>query len=72
MLNYILKRIILLAPILLLVSLITFSILYIIPGDPAETILTGPGGAADPKAVEEFRVKMGLDRPRCTSNISNG
>ncbi|PXF50867.1 MAG: glutathione ABC transporter permease GsiC [Candidatus Methanophagaceae archaeon] len=63
MLNYILKRIILLAPILLLVSLITFSILYIIPGDPAETILTGPGGAADPKAVEEFRVKMGLDRP---------
>ena len=63
MLNYIIKRLILLIPILLLVTLISFSLLFIIPGDPAETILTGPGGGADPKAVEEFRIKMGLDKP---------
>jgi peptide/nickel transport system permease protein len=63
MLNYIIKRLILLIPILFLVSLISFSLLFIIPGDPAETILTGPSGGADPKAVEEFRIKMGLDKP---------
>ena len=63
MLNYIIKRLILLIPILFLVTLISFSLLFIIPGDPAETILTGPGGGADPKAVEEFRIKMGLDKP---------
>jgi peptide/nickel transport system permease protein len=63
MLNYILKRIMLLIPTLLLVSIISFSILYIIPGDPAETILTGPGGGADPRAVEEFRIQRGLDKP---------
>ncbi|RCV65854.1 peptide/nickel transport system permease protein [Methanophagales archaeon] len=63
MLKYIIKRLILLIPILFLVSLISFSLLFIIPGDPAETILTGPGGGADPKAVEEFRIKMGLDKP---------
>ena len=63
MLNYIIKRLILLIPILFLVTLISFSLLFIIPGDPAETILTGPGGGADPEAVEEFRIKMGLDKP---------
>ena len=63
MLIYIIKRLILLIPILFLVTLISFSLLFIIPGDPAETILTGPGGGADPKAVEEFRIKMGLDKP---------
>nr|CBH39797.1 ABC transporter, permease protein [uncultured archaeon] len=63
MLNYIIKRLILLIPILFLVTLISFSLLFIIPGDPAETILTGPGGGADPKAVEAFRIKMGLDKP---------
>lgn len=63
MLKYIIKRLILLIPILFLVTLISFSLLFIIPGDPAETILTGPGGGADPKAVEEFRIKMGLDKP---------
>jgi len=63
MLNYIIKRLFLLIPILFLVTLISFSLLFIIPGDPAETILTGPGGGADPKAVEEFRIKMGLDKP---------
>ncbi len=63
MLNYIVKRIILLIPTLLLVSIISFSLLYVIPGDPAETILTGPGGGANPEAVEEFRIEMGLDKP---------
>ncbi len=78
MLNYILKRIILLIPVLFLVSIISFSILYIIPGDPAQTILTGPGGGADPKAVEEFRIQMGLDKPlyiqyiRWLNNILHG
>jgi len=63
MLWYILRRVLLLLPTLFLVSIISFSLIYITPGDPAEILLTGPGGGADPKAVEEFRVRMGLDQP---------
>ncbi|MHC1604233.1 MAG: glutathione ABC transporter permease GsiC, partial [Candidatus Syntropharchaeales archaeon] len=63
MLWYILRRVLLLLPTLFLVSIISFSLIYITPGDPAEILLTSPGGGADPKAVEEFRVRMGLDQP---------
>jgi len=63
MLSYILKRIFQLIPALLLVSVASFSIIYFAPGDPAETLLTGPDGNVNPKSVEEFRTKMGLDKP---------
>lgn len=63
MLKYLVKRILLLLPVLLLVSLISFSLFYLSPGDPAEIILTGPQGPPDPKAVEEFRQRAGFDDP---------
>lgn len=61
--GYVLRRFLMLGPVLLFVSFLSFSIIHITPGDPAEILLTGPGGGADPKAVEEFRVQMGFDRP---------
>ncbi|VUT27874.1 MAG: nickel transporter permease NikB [Candidatus Syntrophoarchaeum sp. GoM_oil] len=78
MLRYILRRLLLLVPTLFLVSIISFSLIQIIPGDPAEILMTGPGGGADPKAVEEFRVRMGLDQPfyiqylRWLNNVLHG
>lgn len=52
-----------LLPVLLLVSMISFSLFYLSPGDPAEVLLTGPQGPPDPKAVQEFREREGFNDP---------
>jgi peptide/nickel transport system permease protein len=62
MIDYILKRVFQLVPALLIVSVLSFSIIYFAPGDPAETLCTGPDGNANPESVEKFRIKMGLDK----------
>lgn len=63
MLSFLLRRLLLLLPVLLLVSIISFSLFYLSPGDPAEVLLTGPQGPPDPKAVEEFRAREGFNDP---------
>lgn len=63
MIEFISRRLLLLLPIFFLVSVISFAIIYISPGDTAENALMNPGGGVDQKAVEEFRVKTGLDEP---------
>ena len=47
-------------PMMVLVSLIIFSIPYFIPGDPAFTI-AGPNATIDD--IERIRSELGLDRP---------
>ena len=47
-------------PILLLVSLITFGILHLIPGDPAAVMA---GLSATPQEVAQIRSDLGLDQP---------
>ncbi len=66
MLKFLAKRILLLVPVLLLVSIISFSLFYLSPGDPAEILLTGPQGPPDPTAVEEFRQRAGFNDPAPT------
>lgn len=58
--KYILKRILLLIPVLLGVTFIVFSIMYLTPGDPAQLIL---GEKASPESVAALRTQMGLDKP---------
>ncbi|MDO4690720.1 MAG: ABC transporter permease [Fusobacterium sp.] len=58
MYKYVLKRLILLIPVLLGVSLLVFAIMYLTPGDPAQLIL---GENAPKAAVEALREKMGLN-----------
>ena len=58
-----------LIPALLIVSVVSFSIIYFAPGDPAETLCTGPDGNANPKSVDAFRIKMGLDKPLHTQYL---
>lgn len=60
MLKYAFKRVLLLIPVLIGVSAIVFTLLYLTPGDPAETVL---GNSATPEAIAEFRQKEGLDDP---------
>lgn len=59
MLNYIVKRLLALVPILLGLSLIVFLIMALIPGDPALAIL---GSYATPDSLASLRVELGLDR----------
>lgn len=57
---YILRRLLQLIPVLFGMSIVVFSIIHAIPGDPATVIL---GNQATPEAVEELREEMGLDKP---------
>ena len=46
-----------------LVATIVFLALHMVPGDPAELLLSTGGTSPDPGAVAELREKLGLDRP---------
>ncbi len=60
MLVYIIKRIFAMIPVLLGVSLLIFSILFLVPGDPASLVL---GEQASEEVKEEWRDKYGLNDP---------
>ena len=45
------------------VATIVFLAIRLVPGDPAELLLSQGGGAPDPAAVQELREQLGLDRP---------
>jgi peptide/nickel transport system permease protein len=60
MLSYILRRILATLPVMAIVALFVFSLLYIAPGDPAAVIA---GDNASPADVERIRQGLGLDRP---------
>jgi peptide/nickel transport system permease protein len=54
------RRLVYLLPVLFAVTLLTFLIASLLPGDLAYTIL---GDQATPEKVEALRAQMGLDRP---------
>jgi peptide/nickel transport system permease protein len=60
MLAYIIRRILILIPTLIGVSIIVFMMLQLTPGDPAELLL---GERATPEALEQLREHLGLNRP---------
>src|SRR5438067_2781536 len=60
MLSYIIRRIVATVPVMVVVALFVFSLLYIAPGDPAAVIA---GDQATPDDVARIRMSLGLDRP---------
>ncbi len=60
MLSYVIRRIIATIPVMAIVALVVFSLLYIAPGDPAAIIA---GDQATPDDVARIRASLGLDRP---------
>ncbi len=58
--TYIAKRVLATLPVMLLVALFVFSLLYLAPGDPAAIIA---GDQASPEAINRIREALGLDRP---------
>lgn len=60
MLKYIVKKIILMLPVLIGMTVIVFLILHLAPGDPVDLIV-GPN--VTPEVIENIRNKLGLDQP---------
>jgi peptide/nickel transport system permease protein len=58
--RYAIRRSLTIVPVLLGVSVLVFSFIHLIPGDPALTML---GERATPEKVAEVRARLGLDRP---------
>jgi peptide/nickel transport system permease protein len=58
--RYAVRRALTIVPVLLGVSVLVFSFIHLIPGDPALTML---GERATPGKVAEVRTRLGLDRP---------
>jgi peptide/nickel transport system permease protein len=58
--RYAVRRALTIVPVLLGVSVLVFSFIHLIPGDPALTML---GERATPEKVTEVRARLGLDRP---------
>jgi peptide/nickel transport system permease protein len=59
-LKFILHRALATVPVLFLLSLIVFSLIHLIPGDPVQIML---GEENDPHALQALRRELGLDRP---------
>ncbi len=57
--SYILRRLILIVPVLFGVTIIVFLVISLVPGDPAKAIL---GTFATPEATAQVRHDLGLDR----------
>ena len=59
MYKYIAKRILMMIPVVIGVSLLVFTVLKLAPGDVARIVA---GSEADDATVEEIRHELGLDR----------
>ena len=60
MFKFVVRRVLLLVPILIGLSLLVFIWIRALPGGPAEALL---GERADPEAIEQIREQYGLDKP---------
>ncbi len=60
MLPWLIKRLLMLVPVFLAVSVVIFSILHFIPGDPIDNLLKI---GSSPEARAEMEVRYGLDKP---------
>lgn len=60
--KYILKRIIYIIPVFIVVSFVSFALMSIAPGNPAEIMLTSQGTAVTGELLNSVRHEMGLDQ----------
>lgn len=63
MLRYFVRRVLLAVPVLIGVATLVFSLIHLVPGDPAQAML---GDGAAPNDIAELRAHLGLDQPLLT------
>ena len=59
--QYLLRRLVLIVPVLFGVSVIVFTIMHVIPGDPVQLMFAGTGAGAEQR--QAMRHALGLDLP---------
>ncbi len=59
--EYIVRRLLLLIPVLIGVTIITFTVSHVIPADPARAFAGGP--KAQPETIARIRAELHLDKP---------
>jgi len=59
--EYVVRRLLLLIPVIIGVTIITFVVSHVIPADPARAFAGGP--KAQPETIERIRQELHLDRP---------
>ncbi|HLT20287.1 MAG TPA: ABC transporter permease [Thermomicrobiales bacterium] len=59
--EYALRRLVTMVPVLFIISIISFSLLFLLPGDPALTMLGEDVG--DEETYQNLRKELGLDEP---------
>jgi peptide/nickel transport system permease protein len=60
MLGYMVRRLLTAVPVMGVVALVVFSLLYLTPGDPAQVLA---GDTATPEQIAKIRASLGLDEP---------
>ena len=66
MIQYIVRRLLLFIPTMILATVMVFALFWVVPGDAAMMILTGEegeGGRVNTEDIEQLRKELGLDRP---------
>src|SRR5262245_15648669 len=63
MLGYTVRRVLVALGLIYIVGTLIFLLLHVVPGDPAELLLSGGGVAPPEESVVALRQKLGLDQP---------
>ena len=61
--RFVLRRILLAVPVFVGVTIVTFVLMQIVPGDPVALLMEEKMAAVDPAAAQRFRARWGLDAP---------
>ena len=61
MIKYIIRRMLLMLPVMMGVTIIVFTLMYITPGDPVDTLLSGEAQAVSEETREALREELGLN-----------
>nr|WP_295599457.1 nickel ABC transporter permease [uncultured Terrisporobacter sp.] len=70
MIKKIIKRILGTIPMLIIVSFISFALMNLSSGDPAEIMLSSQGSVVTPQLLESVREDMGLNQPFITQYLN--
>lgn len=60
---FVVRRLLLAIPVFIGVTLVTFILMYVVPGDPVTALVDEKMASTDPVAARLFREKWGLDAP---------